>query len=127
MDLGTVGVTGVVFAIVAGLMITFGVNITLGTVWGYVDEHRQTGGDLADPVFLAPFALAAVAGVAATVLVTAYPPLAAGRMQLLALQVGYLVFVCAFCAFVLGIGAVAVVTNLRAGYEDAQTERVDGQ
>jgi len=122
MDFGAVGVTGLVFAGLGGLMAVFGVHVTLGTVWGYVDEHRQAGGDLTEPTFLAPFGFAAAVGLVVAGVVAASPPLAAGRTELLVAQVAYAGLFGAFCAFVLGMGVVTAVLNLRAGYEDAQPD-----
>ncbi len=121
-NLGETGVAGGVFVGLAGLMVAFNVHITLGTVWEYVNGHRQADGDLTDPGFLAPFGFAAAVGLVVAAVVAASPPLAAGRTELLVGQVAYAGLFAAFGAFYLGIGVVSLVVNFRVGYEDAQPD-----
>jgi hypothetical protein len=121
-NLGETGVAGGVFSILGGLMIALNVHITLGTVWGYVNGHRQADGDLTDPAFLAPFVFAAAVGLVVGAIVTAYPPMAAGRTELLVGQVAYIGLFAAFGAFYIAVGVASLVVNFRAGYEETRPD-----
>ncbi|SEO97656.1 hypothetical protein SAMN04487948_109108 [Halogranum amylolyticum] len=51
-------------AVVSGLLALLVFQFTVGNLWGYAVEYYNAGGEWTDPVFLAPFAVATLVGIA---------------------------------------------------------------
>jgi hypothetical protein len=90
-------------ALLSGLFGLVLFQFTVGNVWGYAVEYRNSGGEWTDRPFLTPFVLAVVAGVSAG--------FARGSVALGAWV--------AFWTFVVVAAAVALGTWMVAGYHEA--------
>jgi hypothetical protein len=93
----------VLTAVIGGLFGLVVFQFTVGNLWAYAVEYHNAGGSWTDPPFVAPFAVAVVAG-AATYVFLADAAAAAWA---------------AFWTFAVAAGVVAVVVNAAAGYREA--------
>lgn len=102
-DLAAVSLDRAFLAVLSGLFAVVVFQFTVGNVWGYAVEYVNAGGSWTDPPFLAPFALAGVAGVAAGAWTG---EVAVGAWA-------------AFWAFVVGSAVVAVGAWVAVGYRES--------
>lgn len=93
----------VVFSVVAGLVWAVVFQFTVGLPWAYAVEYRKAGGSWTDPPFVAPFAVALVAGVAVGV---GAEDIGSGAWA-------------AFWTFVVTAAVVAVVVWFALGYRES--------
>ncbi|SFG46714.1 hypothetical protein SAMN04488063_2143 [Halopelagius inordinatus] len=95
----------VVFGVFYGLLWAVGFQFTVGILWAYAVEYHNAGGSWTDLPFVAPFAVALVAGVAVGV---AFEDVGVGAWA-------------AFWTFVVAAAAVAVAVWIRVGYRESAT------
>lgn len=96
-------VTSVLIAVIGGLTGLLVFQFTVGNVWAYAVEYRNTGGNWTDLPFVAPFGVAAAAA-GATYLYTS--SIAAAGWA-------------AFWTFAVAAAVVALVVWLSVGYREA--------
>ncbi|QZP38859.1 hypothetical protein [Halobaculum magnesiiphilum] len=94
------------FAVLVGLFWLVIFQFTVGNVWGYAVEYRNAGGDWGDAAFVAPFAVAFLAG--ATLYAVSRNLGAAASA--------------AFWVFVAATAVTAVVVNLLVGYREGDPD-----